>query len=92
MKKSIIYNYAEDYCDFATADGIKNRVGYEFISKINDYVPVLRLDQLICDDQTCDALRDGTIMYRDEGHLSKEGAQLLGKEYDLKKLAIELAS
>ncbi|WP_051309799.1 acyltransferase family protein [Desulfogranum japonicum] len=49
---------------------------------------VIRLDKLLCDAQQCHALLDDTPIYRDRGHLSHEGARLIGKKYNLYQMMI----
>lgn len=92
VKKSVIYKFREDYCDFDKTKGIERRPGYKVISGIEDHVPVIRLEELLCSENVCDVFRNGTIMYRDEGHLSKEGSVLLGKEHGLKQLVFDIAN
>lgn len=45
-------------------------------------VPVLRLDPFLCDAQVCKTSIDGTMVYRDEGHLSYDGSKLLAERMD----------
>jgi peptidoglycan/LPS O-acetylase OafA/YrhL len=40
-------------------------------------VPVVRLDSFLCDARSCQTLIDGTMIYRDKGHLSYEGSGFL---------------
>ena len=53
---------------------------------------VFWLDDLLCPHGTCLAERNGVIIYRDPGHLSREGSAFLGKTYDLGKLMIDAAN
>jgi len=39
--------------------------------------PVIRLDPFLCNAESCQTLIDGTLVYRDMGHLSYEGSRLL---------------
>ncbi|OWQ88521.1 hypothetical protein CDN99_16860 [Roseateles aquatilis] len=40
-------------------------------------LPVLRFEPLLCDARQCHVERDGVPLYRDQGHLSREGSRLL---------------
>jgi peptidoglycan/LPS O-acetylase OafA/YrhL len=40
-------------------------------------VPVIRLSDFLCKAETCDTMIDGTMLYRDGGHLSVDGSRLL---------------
>jgi peptidoglycan/LPS O-acetylase OafA/YrhL len=53
---------------------------------------VFWMDDLICPHGTCYAERDGVIIYRDAGHLSREGSIYLGTKYDFGKLMIDAAN
>jgi hypothetical protein len=40
-------------------------------------IPVLELSEFLCKADTCETMIDGTMIYRDEGHLSYDGSRLL---------------
>lgn len=40
-------------------------------------VPVIRLADFLCSARSCVTMIDGTLVYRDEGHLSYDGSRLL---------------
>ena len=46
-------------------------------------VEVVSFDALLCDGSRCATEQDGTFLYRDEGHLSYDGARLLGRRMRL---------
>lgn len=46
-------------------------------------VSVIRLDDFLCHAGTCATERNGTVLYRDGGHLSVDGSRLLGSEMGL---------
>lgn len=54
-------------------------------------VPVLRLDSILCDADTCKTSIGETLLYRDKGHLSYEGSTLLGARYNLLEQAVRIA-
>ncbi|MCX2865013.1 acyltransferase family protein [Paucibacter sp. PLA-PC-4] len=41
---------------------------------------VIRIDRFLCGEQSCKTQIDGTIIYRDSGHLSHEGSRLLARQ------------
>ncbi|MDI7863636.1 acyltransferase [Rhizobiaceae bacterium n13] len=42
--------------------------------------PVIDVFDFLCDESSCRTVLDGTFLYRDYGHLTYEGARLLGKQ------------
>lgn len=55
----------------------------EALAAAQSFVPVVSLSELLCDGEYCSTLLGNTIVYRDEGHLSVEGARLLGEKHNL---------
>ena len=49
-------------------------------------VPVIRLSDFLCKAETCDTMIDGTMIYRDGGHLSHDGSRLLATRMNWAKL------
>lgn len=49
----------------------------EALAKADARLPVLRFEPLLCDGTSCQVERDGVPLYRDQGHLSREGSRLL---------------
>lgn len=52
---------------------------------------VIRFDPWLCKERTCDTLLDGTMIYRDAGHLSVAGSKMLADRMQLGKLIREQA-
>ena len=67
---------------------IRNAV-YKFLDTIADDYQVVRLDDYMCDENICNTHVDSTYLFRDEGHLSHEGTELLGKKYNFYSSIIE---
>ena len=63
-------------CNFNLSK-IKN--SYEHLRNVSNFVPVYWLYKDICQKKACSAEIEGNFIYRDTGHLSKEGSSLLGK-------------
>jgi hypothetical protein len=43
--------------------------------------------KVLCDDQSCWAMKDGVMLYRDDNHLSLVGSEYLGKRFALEEPA-----
>jgi peptidoglycan/LPS O-acetylase OafA/YrhL len=58
---------------------------HDFLARISRDadVDVISFDDLLCDETRCATELDGTFLYRDEGHLSYDGARLVGRRMDL---------
>ena len=54
----------------------------EVLAAARSFVPVVSLSEMLCDSEYCSTLLGGNIVYRDEGHLSIEGARLLGERHN----------
>lgn len=82
------------FCDFALEDAkSKQKPLYDFLEKVASVTPVIFLYDGICDGERCHAVKDGVLIYRDEGHLSHEGSAYVGKQmkyYELIEKAGEL--
>ncbi|MBO9689936.1 MAG: acyltransferase [Mitsuaria chitosanitabida] len=68
-------------CAIDVAEDQERRAGeHRFIdelAKSDRKLPVLRFEPLLCDATRCQVERDGIPLYRDQGHLSREGSLLL---------------
>ncbi|MDE2402182.1 MAG: acyltransferase [Burkholderiales bacterium] len=58
---------------------------------LDDGVSVIRFEPWLCDATACKTLVDGTMVYRDAGHLSYAGSELMSKRMNLKQLIREQA-
>jgi peptidoglycan/LPS O-acetylase OafA/YrhL len=58
-----------------------NSNAFSFLQTVNDQVPVYWLTDIMCSRGQCDAMRGNVFLYRDGGHLSKEGSVYLGKNF-----------
>lgn len=54
-------------------------------------VNVVRLDKLTCRNGRCMSVMDGIPLYRDAGHLSRDGARYLGQRQDLGHILVSMA-
>lgn len=75
--KATYFGYPGDVCDFESA--VPPRTA-DFLEMAREIVPIYQLADDICYAGACTARRDGIFIYRDGGHLSKEGSAYLGRE------------
>jgi hypothetical protein len=54
---------------------------YNFLENFSGTYRVVRLDHHICEHAICRAHIDNTYLYRDAGHLSREGSAALGRKH-----------
>jgi len=54
-------------------------------------VEVVSLYDFLCDDQTCKTGMDGKFLYRDGGHLSYEGSEIVARRFGLAEKILEAA-
>jgi peptidoglycan/LPS O-acetylase OafA/YrhL len=54
-------------------------------------VPIIWANDFLCSETTCRTLIEGKFIYRDYGHMSVEGAQLIGEQSDVAKRALAAA-
>jgi peptidoglycan/LPS O-acetylase OafA/YrhL len=64
---------------------IRERTGTDTLRLAHEKHPsivLIRPDDVVCDDNACDVVVRGAIMYRNDGsHLTHEASRLLGEEY-----------
>ena len=60
---------------------IRNTV-FNFLQSVSKKHAVVRLDDYMCEGNTCNTHIDSTYLFRDEGHLSHEGTELLGEKHN----------
>jgi peptidoglycan/LPS O-acetylase OafA/YrhL len=83
-------NISSSECDFKLEDDERHNSNQKVVDA-NSGAPTFWLDELICPEGVCLAEREGVIIYRDAGHLSREGSAYLGEKYDLMKQLIRAA-
>lgn len=78
-------------CDFSLAEISEQHAAVmAFLGRPDLMVPVLDLAQLICDKERCPTFVDGVSIYRDVGHFSQKGSELIGQKNDLLGLVKKL--
>ena len=74
-------------CDFSLEDlTSEDKAVYTWLSQVNNDYEVILFQDYLCKDGKCKASIDSSYIYRDWGHLSYEGASLLGKYMDFKSI------
>ena len=77
LMRTVYFGVNEAACDFP----LNLDTGpYELLRSVQDDVAVYWLHQNICTNEVCDVIKDGVFIYRDTGHLSKEGSAYLGRQ------------
>lgn len=81
LARSAQYGEDADACNFAVADYEEERRGViQFLTAVEQAgVPVVWLPEWTCRGSKCLASIDGTFIYRDQGHLSREGSRWIGE-------------
>lgn len=71
----------------------KRRVTWSMLKRASELsgTPVLFVEEFLCTVSTCPTSMDGTFLYRDSGHLSVEGARLIGDRFNIGQRLLDLA-
>ena len=89
LKRSSL-NLDRSVCDFSSSDmSDKQKEIYRRINIISQDVNVVWLKDAICNDGICHSTMNNKLIYRDKGHLSYEGSELIGKKMNLYSLIIK---
>lgn len=84
LVKATMYGLNVHACDFYRKNWSEyTNIVYNIIRHISRTTRVVWLDKLICDNEVCHASEDGIFIYRDSGHLSREGSIFLGRRMRL---------
>ena len=76
--RSVYFGADAEVCNF-TLD--VNKKNFEMLRYVADDVAIHWLHEDFCYDGTCNVLQEGVFIYRDKGHLSKEGSAYLGRKH-----------
>lgn len=75
LMRSIYFGAKENSCNFELPTNVE---AFELLRIVEQEVPVYWLHNDFCSAGVCDVMQDGVFIFRDNGHLSKEGSELLG--------------
>jgi hypothetical protein len=68
-------------CNFSIHGVIKYQEPViELLAELEQYTPVVWLHDSLCAGEECRTYFGDVLIYRDKGHLTKEGGQYLGRE------------
>ena len=74
----------QEDCAFAESDiWQEGRDIDAFLARLEPDMRILSLKEMLCSDGRCPTVWEGTLLFRDKGHLSDEGSALLGTRFDL---------
>jgi peptidoglycan/LPS O-acetylase OafA/YrhL len=87
---SLVFNEHGD-CSFRVSDESQESLGIlSLLRSIGKEIDYVDLPSLLCHDGRCQTMIDGRFIFRDSGHLSHEGSELIGARLGLASL-IEVA-
>ncbi len=73
-------------CDFQSNETSQKMLNiYSMLKNISEFFPVVFLNELMCPNFKCKTHLGTLFLYRDTGHLSKEGSAALGKRFHFYK-------
>lgn len=79
LMRSVFFEMQEEICNFE----LNIDTGpFALLRAAQHNVAVYWLYENICADGVCDVMQDGVFIFRDGGHLSKEGSAFLGLKYN----------
>jgi peptidoglycan/LPS O-acetylase OafA/YrhL len=58
-----------------------NSSPFSLLKSVNEHIPIYWLPDVMCNRGICNATHGDIFLYRDRGHLSKEGSAHLGKSF-----------
>lgn len=80
LDKALFFNESSGSCDFKDSLISKSQIDiYSWLSELSAKYRYINLKDYICSGGKCKASLDGYYVYRDSGHLSYEGARVLGE-------------
>jgi hypothetical protein len=90
LMRAVIDDRALETCDF-TPGGSNQRETTAVIEALSEDAPVVRLDEVLCDENKCHVSIDGVFLLRDLGHLAVEGAEYLALSKGLDQRILDSA-
>ena len=79
LARGVYFGMSAASCDFELDTDTES---FEMLRAVAENVAVYWLHEDFCVDKTCDVLQDNIFIFRDGGHLSKEGSAYLGQRND----------
>lgn len=89
LVKASLFSASLEECNFPVGRiNTSTTKVYRSLATLEPDTKVIWLRDAICQQGTCRAVIDDAFVYRDGGHLSREGSALLGKKLDLYRAVI----
>lgn len=88
VSKSMFFNKNPKICNFSIDPLDKANV---LLNMVSQDAPIYWLAQDICPNATCQPRRGNVALYRDRGHLTREGSAYLGQRYQWLPRFVEMA-
>lgn len=80
LMKSIFFASDSALCDVKVSASQTRQVEvWDALREIESVAPVVWLAEGLCSSYVCQAAMEGVLVYRDKGHLSREGSAYVGK-------------
>ena len=84
LRVTMLFGGGRRDCDFSLGDiSVSASRSLALTDEAERFVPVVRMSEFVCPSGVCQASRHDIMIFRDAGHLSKEGGAWLGRHYDL---------
>lgn len=79
-------------CDYRVTTNTRHNFTVKLQEKAEEFgVNTFWWDRFVCPEGICRVLIDQQIIFRDAGHLSREGSAYLGQKYDISKQILDVA-
>jgi hypothetical protein len=87
LGRAALHGGGLEQCDIKLAQRTEATLqARKLLQRIDENYEVVWLDDYTCNAGVCRVQEDGVFLYRDHGHLSREGSMHLGKEMDFYRL------
>jgi hypothetical protein len=91
--RHMVLSGQSDYCDFPlSVHQIYSAHSIELLSELEKIIPVIWLEQFICNADLCRVTFEDWPLYRDRGHLSVKGSEHFGEKIDLTRNILNAAN
>jgi peptidoglycan/LPS O-acetylase OafA/YrhL len=82
--RQMVLSGQSDKCDFPLSmHHTYSAHSIELLNELEKAIPVIQLEQFICNTDSCRVTFEDTPLYRDQGHFSVKGSHHLGEKIDL---------
>lgn len=83
LKKAMLFDADRKQCHVSAADShVFQADVWKVLEKVEEITPVVWLTEGLCSTDSCKTFAGDILIYRDTGHLSREGGAYLGREMD----------